>query len=608
MSEKTIAPSDLENQLEDGVKRDVDDKKLDEEGEEAAGDTTTTPGIAKEGKAWKQEAAVIPNNKMWIVFPGLLLGIFLAALDQTIVSVALPTIVRELGGASGYSWVGSAYLLMSAAVVPFNGKLSDIIGRKPVLFFSIGYHSLPFYASSKLTKPDRVFLLGSALCGAAQSMIWLILCRGVQGIGGGGIMGLLFFEQTLFLLTSFHPGMTMIVVGDIVPLHLRGKYSGGIGATWGIASVVGPLISGVLTDHATWRWCFWINLPTGGVALLVLLVYLNLNPVKKTTWTEQGKEFDFFGLFLIIAGVVLVLLGFNNAENGWDKPFTVAPIAVGFVLIVAFGFWEGITTRSPIVPPRLFKTRTTFAILSTAFLHSFCFFTAAYYIPLYFQILGSSATFSGVEQIPLSLGSALISIIAGALITKTGDYRVISWVSWILQVVGYGLMYMLDEASNRAEKELYIWVAGLGIGMYFVAPLIALQASMPIKDMATSTSTFALMRSLAATMGISIGGAIYASRLDALLHDIPEYRGPFGVASRNDVTSVHRIQPVELRQEVEHAHTRSIATIWLVCIPLTAVGLVISLLLKKYSLARPMQAAPAAGKGDEPKAKEKELE
>ncbi|KAH8920234.1 MFS general substrate transporter [Atractiella rhizophila] len=530
--------------------------------------------MAKEGKAWKQEAAVIPNNKMWIVFPGLLLGIFLAALDQTIVSVALPTIVRELGGASGYSWVGSAYLLMSAAVVPFNGKLSDIIGQKPVLFFSIG-----------------VFLLGSALCGAAQSMIWLILCRGVQGIGGGGIMG-----------------MTMIVVGDIVPLHLRGKYSGGIGATWGIASVVGPLISGVLTDHATWRWCFWINLPTGGVALLVLLVYLNLNPVKKTTWTEQGKEFDFFGLFLIIAGVVLVLLGFNNAENGWDKPFTVAPIAVGFVLIVAFGFWEGIRTRSPIVPPRLFKTRTTFAILSTAFLHSFCFFTAAYYIPLYFQILGSSATFSGVEQIPLSLGSALISIIAGALITKTGDYRVISWVSWILQVVGYGLMYMLDEASNRAEKELYIWVAGLGIGMYFVAPLIALQASMPIKDMATSTSTFALMRSLAATMGISIGGAIYASRLDALLHDIPEYRGPFGVASRNDVTSVHRIQPVELRQEVEHAHTRSIATIWLVCIPLTAVGLVISLLLKKYSLARPMQAAPAAGKGDEPKAKEKELE
>ncbi|KAH8921227.1 MFS general substrate transporter [Atractiella rhizophila] len=547
---------DHERKLEEGGEVEHSDPDIlqEEETLHSHGAVTSSGKLNdKERKAWKAEEAVLPRNNMLIVFPGLLLGIFLAALDQTIVSVALPTIVKELGGANGYSWVGSSYLLMSATVVCFNGKLSDIIGRKPVLYTSI-----------------VIFLLGSALCGAAQSMLWLILCRGVQGIGGGGIMG-----------------MTQIIIGDIVSLKDRGKYSGGLGATWGIASIAGPLISGALTDHASWRWCFWINLPTGGIALLVLVIYLNVHPVKNTTWREQAREFDFVGLFLVIAGVVLALIGFNNAENGWDDPLTLAGIVIGFVLMIIFGFWEAVTKRSAIMAPRLFKTRTTSAALATTFIHAFCFFTAAYFIPLYFQILGSSATFSGVEQIPLSVGAALISIVSGLIITKTGDYRFVSWVSWAIQVLGYGLMYLLDESSNRAEKELYIWVAGIGIGSYFVAPLICLQASMPIKDMATSTSAFALVRLLGATMGISIGGAIYASRLDPLLHSIPDYHGPFGVAARNDVTAVKKINPPTLRKEVEHAYTRSIATIWLVCIPFAGAGLLLSFLLKKYSLSRP---------------------
>ncbi|SCV72438.1 BQ2448_3975 [Microbotryum intermedium] len=472
------------------------------------------------------------------VLSGLLrtvLTLFLAALDQTIVSTALPTISRELGGSSrAYAWVGTGASWSSSASYLPDGKAAVIFGRKIVLYAVIA-----------------IFLFGSAMCGAAQNMTWLCVCRGVQGVGGGGIIQL-----------------TQICVADIIPLRQRSKYSGFLGTTWGIAAVLGPLIGGVFTDTVSWRWVFFINLPTGGIALLVLIFYLNLNPHKTAPVADLVRTFDFLGLGLIVGGLILLLVGFSSGERSWKSAETIALLVIGGVMLCVAGFVETHTKRSPIIP--------------------------AFYLPVYFQSRGSNALESGLRLMPFSVVSAMMSICSGFIINKTGRVKEPIIVGFFIFTVGTALLATLSEKSSLGMEVGYQLIAAIGVGNLFQSAYVATQSSVAIEDMPTATSTVGLIRSLGGTVGISVSGALYASQLRSRLAGIPNYTGT--ASTQGDLSSLVLIEPPELRAQVLHAYARAINSPWIVGAPLLFVSSILVCFQKHYSLDRKTVSGGAKNK------------
>ncbi|GAA6062990.1 hypothetical protein JCM10212_004972 [Sporobolomyces blumeae] len=508
----------------------------------------------------------IPKNNMPMVLLGLALTVLLASLDSTIVSTALSTIQRDLNGTSAsLAWITQAYLLTCTALAPLYGKLSVYFGRKPILFGSI-----------------VVFLFGSAMCGAAQNMVWLCACRGVQGIGGGGIIQL-----------------TQIIISDISPLATRGKYTSVIGSTWGIASAIGPLIGGVLTEKASWRWCFWINLPVGALAFAVLAYFLKLNPHNPPSASALIAEFDFLGLFLLITGLVILLFGFSSGETNWSSAETIACLSVGCGVLVIAILVELKTKRSPIIPPRLFKIRTSASIFIGTFCQSFAFMALSYYEPLYFQARGSTPLMSGVRLMPFSVGSSVVSIFAGFYVAKTRKYKPTMLVSYLIMSIGFALLATLDEKSNTAQQVLYLLVAALGCGPLFQAPYIAIQSAMPMSEMPTSTATVSLIRQIGGTVGIAVSGAMYASKLRTGLSGLDYRPANEAGAAVGNVIGLNKIKPESLRNAVIHAYTRALSDPWIVCAPLIFVGFLVSFMLKQYSLERNVVRGSGNAKDEE---------
>ncbi|MEU4920436.1 MFS transporter [Streptomyces parvus] len=490
-------------------------------------------------------AVEISPRKVRMVFLGLMLTLLLAALDQMIVATALPKIVGELHGLEKMSWAVTAYLLASTIVLPLYGKLGDLFGRKGVFQFAI-----------------VVFIIGSALAGWSRTMDELIAFRAIQGIGGGGLM----------------IGVQAIIA-DIVPARERGRYMGLIGAVFGLASVAGPLLGGFFTDHASWRWCFYINVPFGLVTLAVIAVVLKLpRPAVRPRLDVLGAA------LLAAASTCLVLVtSWGGTEYAWGSR-TILGLAAGAVVTTALFVAVEHRAAEPIIPLRLFRDSVFNVTGLVGAVVGIALFGAASYLPTYLQMVdGVSATESGLLMLPMMLGIVGGSIASGQLITRTGRYRIYPIVGSAVSVVGMGLLSLLEADTSPLAYSFYQAVLGLGIGLVMSVLVLAVQNSVRPSDLGTATSANNYFRQIGGSVGAAIFGTLFAGRLsDALGVRLPtgaELPDPESITPQ----IVHAMEPA-LRDAYIQAYVDAMPRIFLYLVPVLVLGLILAFFLKEKPL------------------------
>jgi EmrB/QacA subfamily drug resistance transporter len=410
--------------------------------------------------------------KLEILF-AVMLGLFLGALDQTIVGPALPTIVTQLSGNDYYVWAVTIYLLTSTITVPFWGKSSDIYGRKPIFMLGI-----------------IIFLIGSALSGLSQNMAMLILFRGIQGVGAGALFP-----------------VALAVIGDLFSPAERGKYQGLFGAVFGVAFVAGPLIGGWLTEHVGWHWIFYVNIPIGIVALIVIQ---RLLPVVRTP--SATRDFDVLGGVIFTIAISFLLVGLTNKQFGeWTDPTVGGFILIGIVGSILFTFAER-RAKEPIVPLDLWKGRAYSASMISVFFAAFAFFGAIVFLPRWFQVVeGFSPTYSGLAALPLVIGLIGSSIISGIAVARTGRYK------WLLvgaiSLIGIAMLLMTQLTKDTPVPVLWAWMflAGLGVGPTFSVFTIVIQNAVPFRQMGVATSNLTFFRQIGGSVALAFVGTIFAS-------------------------------------------------------------------------------------------------
>lgn len=489
------------------------------------------------------------SGNVLVSIGALLLGMLLAALDQTIVSTALPTIVSDLGGMEHLSWVVTAYMLASTAATPLWGKLGDQYGRKRLFQIAI-----------------VIFLIGSALCGMAQNMPQLIAFRAVQGLGGGGLMVL-----------------SMAIVGDIVPPRDRGRYQGLFGAVFGATSVLGPLLGGLFTEHLSWRWVFYVNLPVGVVALSVIATVLHI-PRRATK-----HVIDYLGTFLIasVATCLVLVASLGGTTWDWGSPQIVGLAVLGVLLAVAFVAVER-RAAEPVLPLKLFAVRTFTLSAVISFIVGFAMFGAMTYLPTFLQVVqGVSPTMSGVHMLPMVVGMLLSSTVSGQIVSRTGRWKVFPVAGTAVTTVGLLLLHRLDEISSTAEMSACFFVFGLGLGLVMQVLVLIVQNAVAYEDLGVATSGATFFRSIGASFGVAIFGTVFASRLGDKLADA--FRGvrlPSGVSAgtlESDPRGIADL-PSDLRPKVLHAYASSITDVFLYAAPVALLGFVLAWFLREDPL------------------------
>ena len=508
---------------------------------------------AGNGAAAPADLGAPTGRALATVFGALMLGMFLAALDQTIVSTALPTIVGELGGVDHLSWVVTSYLLASTASTPLYGKLGDMYGRKPVFLAAI-----------------LIFLAGSMLSGLSRSMGELIGFRALQGIGAGGLMV-----------------GAQAIIADIVPPRERGRYMGLIGSVFAVASVAGPLLGGFLVETISWRWVFYVNMPVGVIAVLVVVFRLHLHS------PPQRHSIDYLGALLLTAGVSAVILvtTWGGTEYEWGSPVIVGLAVAGVALIAAFVFQER-RAAEPIIPLSLFGSPIFRVASSMGFLIGLAMFGAIIFIPLFLQLVyGVSPTSSGLRMLPLMLGLLTASVVSGRIISRIGRYKAFPIAGTAITAIGMFLLSRLQVDTPPSLASVYMLVVGIGIGLVMQVLVLAVQNDAPARDIGVATSTATFFRSMGGSLGVALLGAIFAARLGSELADLPgDAAARFSGGVNISPEQVHAL-PLEVRHDFLLAFVDALAPVFLVGAALTALTFALSWLLKERPLRTTARAA-----------------
>jgi EmrB/QacA subfamily drug resistance transporter len=501
---------------------------------------------------------VLSQRQIAVVFSTIVLGILLSALDQTIVSTALPTIVGDLGGAGHVSWVVTSYILTDTIATVLAGKLGDLLGRKVIFQVSI-----------------VIFLIGSVLSGLAGSMGTLIAWRAVQGIGAGGLA-----------VTA------TALIGDLIPLRERGKYQGALGAVFGVTTVVGPLLGGLFTDHLSWRWVFYINVPIG---IIVIALAARTIP---STLARVNPIIDYLGITFIAIGAGGLVLATSLGGNSyaWRSPMIIGMYAVALLAIVVFLFVEQ-RAADPMLPLRLFRDPVFSVVMVLALVVGFAMLGAITFLPTYLQyVKGVSATASGLRTLPMVLGLLATSIVAGTVVGRTGRYKIFPVAGSLIMGVGLFLLSLLGVGSGFWVVSLSMFVLGVGIGLSMQVLTIIVQNTARYEDLGVATSSVTFFRTLGSSFGTAVFGALYSNALGSRLGSALAASPGVDPKVVSTPQALHRYP----RAQIAHILTAYADTIQIVfryAIPVAAVAFVVSLFLKEVPL-RGMSRSSATDLGD----------
>ncbi|TFK84795.1 Mfs1.2 [Polyporus arcularius HHB13444] len=487
----------------------------------------------------------------WMIFLSICLAMFLSALEFSGIATALPTIIDELHG-DEFVWVGAAYALASTAFLPLSGGLAEIFGRRLAMLFALG-----------------CFIIGSALCGAAQSMSWLVAARTIQGLGGGAIQSI-----------------SSIIVSDLVSLRERGVYNGLIGLTWAVASAIGPAVGGGLAAHGQWRWFFYLNLPMCGVTVIMVTVFLKL-PVPPGTLRSKIGRMDWIGNILVISSTtaVVIALTWGGVQYPWKSAHVLIPLVAGLCGLAGFFAYEASYARHPIVPVSLLQNRTSVSGYIQTFICQVVSLAVTYYIPTYFQSCKDASPIrSAVDMLGLSASIGPIVVAAGVSVSVLKVYRPQLWIAWSIWMIGMGFFSRVGADSSMAQAIGWPILMGAGAGILFAVTYFPVLSPLPVSQNAPALAFFAFCRSFAGVWGISIGASVLQNELS---HRLPsEFLSQFGSAADLSYAAIPAIRslPPGLKDDVRRAFGESIAVIWKVMVGVLGIGFLSSLLMQDVPL------------------------